>query len=85
MNVVAPVFTMRFTAKVVEGIAPAAVVTKGVAVLGSHCKAPTAPLHWRMMPTVLAGNPLPVTVTPWPSARPVEGLTVKVTLGSMPV
>jgi hypothetical protein len=36
LNVVAPVFTMRFTAKAVGTIAPAAVVTNGVVVVRSH-------------------------------------------------
>ncbi len=85
MKVVTPVFTMRFTAKAVGGMVPAAVVTKGVAVVGSHWGAVTVPPHSRMVPTVLAGNPAPVTVTTCPSARPVEGLTVRVTLGSVPV
>lgn len=85
MNVVAPVFTMRFTAKAVGGMVPAAVVTKGVAVAGSHWGAVTVPPHCKMVPTVLGGNPVPVTVTICPSARPVDGLAVRVTPGSVPV
>ena len=85
MKVVAPVLTMRFAAKGVGKIVPAAVVTKGMIAVTSHWGAVRVPPHSRMVPTVLRGNPVPVTVTSWPSARPVEGVTVRVTLGSVPV
>ena len=85
LNVVAPVFTMRFSANAVGGMVPAAVVTKGRVVVGSHCGADTVPAHCRSVPTAPAGNPVPLTVTTCPSESPVDGLTVKVTLGSVPV
>ena len=85
LKVVAPVLTTRLTAKAVGAMTPAAVVTKGVIVVRSHWGAVTEPTHSRMVPAELGANPVPVTVTSWPSARPVDGLTVSVTLGSVPV
>jgi hypothetical protein len=67
LKVVAPVSTMRFVAKAVGGIAPAAVVTNGVVVVTSHCEAVAEPPH-------------SLTVTTCPSARPVEGLTLRAAL-----
>ena len=84
LNVPVLVLALRFTVKAVGGMVPVAVVTNGVVVVKSHWDAVMAPPHCWMVPTVLGGNPVPVTVTTCPSARPVEGLTVRVTLGSLP-